>query len=83
MPIRGSLVNYADLFTACLHLSGSDREAGFLPSVPSAEESGSVLDAVSIEVEHRTGACMLVESSTVRYEELVRRKLGQVLIELA
>src|SRR5438270_10802363 len=81
--MNAGLVNYADLLPACLHLCVGDRETGVLPSVPSAEQGGGVLDSVSVEVEHRTGACMLVESSTVRYEELVRGQTREVVRQLA
>src|SRR3954447_15759725 len=53
-----------------------DRQLGLLPSIPTAEEGGRVRDLVSIHVQHRTGARVLVHSSTVGDEVLAD---GQVL----
>ena len=53
------------------------------PTVPAAEKSGRFLDAMSIEVQHRTGACVLLLSSTVGDDLLVRRKLFEARDDLA
>src|SRR5581483_7168487 len=47
------------------------REVLRPPLVPSTEETRYVLDAVSIEIKHRTGAGVLGHSSTVGDDELV------------
>src|SRR5258708_4552024 len=51
------------------------RQSGREPAVPAAQERGRVLHSMSIEVQHRTGACVLALSSTVGDDLLARRKL--------
>src|SRR5258708_11394220 len=60
------------------------RQIGRLPGAPAAEECCRVLDSVTVQVEHRPGARVLVHSSTVRDQELVPRKfaLGGLLFEV-
>src|SRR5213594_210999 len=58
-------------------------QPSFLPRVPSPEEGGRVLDSVSIHVQHRTGARMLVLSSTVGNQELLRGKISESQRQLA
>src|SRR6266545_2531280 len=65
------------LFAAGFDLRRDHWEACFFPRIPAADEGGGVLDSVSIEVEHRTGACMLVLSSTVGDQKLFRGEISQ------
>src|SRR2546430_495252 len=54
------------------------RQIGLLPCIPAAQQRGSVLDSLSIEVEHRTGACVFIRSSTVSDQELLLRESLEV-----
>src|SRR6185436_12861789 len=61
---------------------GLCRQPQGRPLIPAAEEGGGVLDAMSIEFLHRTGACVLVLSSTVGDDHALRRNLLEPLDEL-
>src|SRR4051794_20282699 len=63
--------------------SGFVGEVLRLPLVPAAEERGRVLHTVIIEVQHRTGACVLVHSSTVGDDHRLGRNLLETLNQLA
>src|SRR5438477_5830613 len=59
------------------------RQSGVFPALPSAQKRSRVLDSVSIEIQHRTGACMLGLSRTVSNQELAAREVFVVRRELA
>src|SRR2546430_301993 len=53
------------------------RHVRSLPTAPAAQQRGRVFNALFVEIQHRTGACMLFYSGTVGDQELVFRQLLQ------
>src|SRR6185503_1002494 len=58
-------------------------QSSLCPSVPTADERGGIVVTFLVQFLHRTGAGVLVPSSTVRDDQLVLGKLRDALLDLS